>query len=1309
MINHKRRRNGSVLYWTIGTGTWNTSTANFKSNRATGTSIAYLNSATSPRTVRIASTANGTLTLSQPTYVSKICNDVTSGTTAISGNATNKLNFIGGSPVIDVASGGSLTIGSDITADGPLKKTSPGKFTMNGTRTDSNGTILQGGTYALFSVGGIGTSGIISMEGGILQYTSALVPDLSSRFNHSSPNQSYNIDTNGQNASFSTPLSSTNSSVLKNGTGTLFINQGGTFTNVNVNAGTAQLGNGSSYNYNLPSATIASGAGLTINTSSDHSLDASSRLIQGAGSLTKLGNGKLTMIGPHTYSGGTNVHSGVLELQGTNPIGSSGAINFNAGFYTGTLKYTSANTTDYSSRISALSSSQYRIDTNGQNITFATGLSNSTCTFAKRGLGNLIMSGANTFSSTLIGAGNLQIGAGGATGTITSPISLGYDSINAVTSPMNCVASPDQSKLYVTSYSASNAGIYVIDAVNNSVLANIAATGGLVGIAINSTGTRLFVTKYGNSSSDNAGNIVYVIDTSTNSIIQTVTVGGAPHACVVSPDDRFLYVTCETSKAIYRIDLSTYLPTSVATLNVSCFSITMSVDGTKLYVGTGTTVVPYIVDISTGNLTAGTALTGFSNAYNMARTSSTVYVSNYGNGTVTPIAISSDSIGSPITVGSGPYGMGMSSDGLTLCVGNFTGNTVSVIDTSTNTVANTLFNCSGPRNAVKIGSKIFVNNINIHTVYAVDTTKSVDLSFNRTGAVTASGAISGYGTLTKNGSGTLTLSGANSYSGNTIINSGAINVANATALGAETSTVSIPSGTALEISNNITLARNVSISGDGISSGGALRNTSGNNTISGSVSLLAASRINSDSGTLTLSGRITGTNRSITFGGAGNITHSNNISIGGGGVTKDGAGIVTLSGTNTIYGNTSINSGTLAISNSSSLGTYSSSTITIASGATLDMSSVPTGTTITRAGLSASGATIKFNVTTSDASKLLINGDVNLTGTNIVLNANSLPANGTIDLLTYTGTLTGTPTTATVTTGAGADFTGTVVNNTAQKKIQITVTALTSATSVAFELVGGGSGGSYNNTCATGGGGGYVLQSTASVSAGTQYSVVIGAGGAGAGTGGYAGGAAGSASTFAGQTAPGAPAALLNGATSANGWGPTSGYGYISTAGWTTPSVEPGTPSGGYQAWGGAGHNSEPIGAQGGYGVHHSSTYIKNTLGNKGLGYGGGGGCGGAGNNWGGGAGSKDGTSTGVGCYPPGIQAYAAPANSGCGGGGGAATANPARGGSNGGSGALTIRYSSAYKPATTTGSPTYVVTGGFRYYTFTGAGTIIF
>ena len=180
-------------------------------------------------------------------------------------------------------------------------------------------------------------------------------------------------------------------------------------------------------------------------------------------------------------------------------------------------------------------------------------------------------------------------------------------------------------------------------------------------------------------------------------------------------------------------------------------------------------------------------------------------------------------------------------------------------------------------------------------------------------AFTLAGVISGSGNLVKQGTSTMTLSGANTFSGTATISAGVLNVQNATALGGAGATT-VSSGAALEIQGGLTISgEGLTLNGTGISSAGALRNISGNNSWSGAVTLASASRINSDSGTLTISGAIGG-GQNLTIGGAANTTASGDIS-GAGSLTKDGAGVATLSGAsaNTYSGGTVVNAGTLAL------------------------------------------------------------------------------------------------------------------------------------------------------------------------------------------------------------------------------------------------------------------------------------------------------------------------------------------------------------------------------------------------------------
>ncbi|MCX6970322.1 MAG: autotransporter-associated beta strand repeat-containing protein [Verrucomicrobia bacterium] len=187
------------------------------------------------------------------------------------------------------------------------------------------------------------------------------------------------------------------------------------------------------------------------------------------------------------------------------------------------------------------------------------------------------------------------------------------------------------------------------------------------------------------------------------------------------------------------------------------------------------------------------------------------------------------------------------------------------------------------------------------------------------GTVNFTGNITGTATngLSKIGNGTVVLGGTGSstYTGTTTISTGALTAAKATALGSTADGTAVSDGAALQLSGGIAIgAEALSLTGSGISSGGAMRNLSGNNSYAGVITLAGATRINSDANTLTLgAGGITGT-QDLTFGGSGNTIVSGNITTSTGTVTKDGGGTLTLSGISTYTGNTTISSGTLVLS-----------------------------------------------------------------------------------------------------------------------------------------------------------------------------------------------------------------------------------------------------------------------------------------------------------------------------------------------------------------------------------------------------------
>lgn len=295
-------------------------------------------------------------------------------------------------------------------------------------------------------------------------------------------------------------------------------------------------------------------------------------------------------------------------------------------------------------------------------------------------------------------------------------------------------------------------------------------------------------------------------------------------------------------------------------------------------------------------------------------------------------------------------------------------------------------------------------------------------------------------------------------------------------------------------------------------------------------------------------------------------------------------------------------------------------------------------------------------------------------------------------------------------------------------------------TTVEYLILGGGGSGGNNpqypaSYAGAGGGAGGLLYGNTAVERSTTYTLTVGGGGAS-----YPSGVNGTNSTGFGLTAYGGGKGAMksdyaagNGGsgggaaeTTTSGKGVYPGSSYISAArqgydGGSSPNYSTGGGGAGEAGYPG----TTPSGATGSFPYYHnrqtgvaggnglSDASLNGMLSNANIGetvgpsrFIGGGGGGGAGTY--GGAGGAGGGGFGGNGYESAPQnpSYRAKANMG--GGGGGMSYSVSGYDSSGSSGVIVIRYPEAKdNAASTTGSPTFTINGGYKIYTFTGTGTI--
>ena len=282
-------------------------------------------------------------------------------------------------------------LSGNIINTGSLTKMGAGTLTLGGSNTYTGGTTITAGTLQL---GNGGTSGRIVgnvTDNGTLAFDHSDVVTFAGVISGTGGVAQIGAGTTiltGANTYAGT--TTVNAGTLQAGAANSAF---GNNSSVTLNAGTLNLNN---FNETIGSLAGASGTSValgsgTLSAGGNNTSTLYAGVISGSGGLNKTGAGTLTLTGPNAYTGGTTISGGALQLGNGGP---SGSIRGNVAD-NGTLVFNRSDT-----------------------VTFP-GLIFGTGGVAQIGPGTTILTADNTYTGgTIISAGTLQLGNGGATGGI---------------------------------------------------------------------------------------------------------------------------------------------------------------------------------------------------------------------------------------------------------------------------------------------------------------------------------------------------------------------------------------------------------------------------------------------------------------------------------------------------------------------------------------------------------------------------------------------------------------------------------------------------------------------------------------------------------------------------------------------------------------------------------------------------------------------------------------------------------------------------------------------------------------------------
>jgi autotransporter-associated beta strand protein len=323
-----------------------------------------------------------------------------------------------------VLSGGNTYSGGTNVSAGTLRISAADRLTNAGALTVSGGTFdLQTfnetvGTVTLTS-GSITGSGSATLTGSSYTVESGTASAILGGTGALTKNTSGTVTLSGANT-YTGGSTVNGGTVVINSAASLGATSGG----VTINAGTVEVATG----FSSSRAFTLGNAASTIQVDPSQTFTLTSA-IGGSGALNKTGSGTMVVSGANTYSGGTNVAAGTLQISASDRLVNTGALTVSGGTFdvqtftetVGTVSLTSG--TISGSGTGTLTGSSYAVQSGT-----ASAILGGTGTMTKTTSGNVTLTGTNTFTGATTISGGKLIAAGASGSALGSTTAITVNS-----------------------------------------------------------------------------------------------------------------------------------------------------------------------------------------------------------------------------------------------------------------------------------------------------------------------------------------------------------------------------------------------------------------------------------------------------------------------------------------------------------------------------------------------------------------------------------------------------------------------------------------------------------------------------------------------------------------------------------------------------------------------------------------------------------------------------------------------------------------------------------------------------------------